>query len=82
MQERIFHLKQCLDNSVLPKNVYVKEKRLRPRFDGSVGRAFVKDEIITEPQNLEQVSSRYWSAYRKVAMFLPRMDWIPVSKLL
>ena len=82
VQERIFHLQRCLDNSVLPKNVYEKVKRLRPRFVRSVGRAFVKDEIITEQENLEWAFRSYRNAYRKVAQFLSFMDWIRASRLL
>ena len=67
---------------MLPKNVYEKVKRLRPRFVGSVGRAFVKDEIITEQENLERAFRSYRNAYRKVAQFLSFMAWIRASRLL
>ena len=81
-QERILHLKQCLDHSVLPKNVYVKVKKLRPRYVGSVGRAFVMNDLSVEQENLEHANVCYRDVYRKVSRFLSFFDWLRVCKLL
>ena len=81
-QERISHLKDCLDNSVLPKNIYLKVKLLRPPFVASVGRAFVKNEIAGEVERLERATRTYKNLYRKVTSFLAFFDWIRFSKLL
>ena len=82
VQERILHLKQCLDSSVIPKHIYVRVKKLRPRFVGSVGRAFVMNEVSTEEENLERANDFYRGVYRRVSRFLSFFDWIRFCKLL
>ena len=66
----------------MPRDIYEKVKLLRPRFAASVGRAFVKNEIVTEQQKLECVSSRFRCSWQRTGGFLSRMDWIRFNKLL
>ena len=44
--ERIDFLKSGLNNSVVPRDIYDKVKKLRPQFASSVSRAFIKNEIL------------------------------------
>ena len=80
--ERILFLRKCLDNSVVPREIYEKVKLLRPRYAASVGRAFVKNEIIAEEEKVQCASNRFSRAWRRTGGFLSRFDWIRFNKLL
>ena len=80
--ERIGFLKDCLDNSVVPRGIYDKVKRLRPRFASSIGRAFIKNEIVVEEERFEKHAKKFRQAWRHVGTFLSFTDWIRFNKLL
>ena len=80
--QRISFLRKCLDNSVTPKDIYEKVKKLRPRFAASIARAFIKNEIAEERDKLVSLSSSYNSTWRKASRFLAFFDWIRFNKLL
>ena len=82
ISERILFLKSCLDNSVLPRDVYKKVKELRPRFSASIGRAFIKNDISREQEKLQRISGEYRNAMRRIGRFLSFTDWIRFNKLL
>ena len=82
ISERILFLRKCLDNSVLPRDIYEKVKKLRPRFSASIGRAFIKNDIVEEQDRLERVAGQLRGALRRVGRFLSFTDWIRFNKLL
>ena len=82
LSESNLFLRRCLDNSVLPRDVYRKVKRVRPRFSASIGRAFVKNDISEAHEKLQHVSQRFRDALRMVGGFLSFTDWIRFNKLL
>ena len=74
--EKISFLTKCLDNSVLPHDIYRKVKKIRPRYAASIGRAFVKNELDTQQESLERVSRNFRNALQRVSCFLSYLDWI------
>ena len=82
LREKIVYFQRCLDHSVLPRHIYEKVKKLRPRFTSSVGRAFVKSEIDVLQEDLERATRFYKRSFQQISNFLSFFDWIRVSKLL
>ena len=79
--ERICFFKKCLDNSVIPRDVYEKVKKLRPRYAASIGRAFIKNDIVVEQERLEHLRDKLRCAWLRVGRFLTFTDWIRFNKL-
>ena len=82
IEGRIAFLRSCLANSVVPREIYEKVKRVRPRFAASIGRAFVKNEIAGEQEKLEHVAGMVIKSLHQVRQFLSFFDWIRFSKML
>ena len=80
--ERIAFLKLCLDNSVFPRDIYERVKKLKSRFASSIGRAFVKNEIAVEEEKLARLSRNLRYSLQCVSQFVSYYDWIRVNKLL
>ena len=80
--ERIIFLRSCLNNSVVPRNIYEKVKKVRPRFASSICRVFIKNEIIEEVERLEKHANRFRHVWQRVGSFLSFTDWIRFNKLL
>ena len=80
--ERISFYRKCLDNSVVPHDVYEKVKKLKPRYASSIGRAFIKNEIAEDEERLEQLSNKLRCAWCRSGQFLTFLDWIRFNKLL
>ena len=80
--ERIAFLQKCLDNSVVPRDIYEKVKKLRPCFAASVGRAFIKNELSVEEEKLARVSNNYLCSVRGASQFLRSLDWIRFNRML
>ena len=81
-QERIKHLRRCLDNSVVPREIYEKVKKVRAKFAASIGRAFIKNEIVLEEEKLDRLLHKLDSSARTVKFFLSFFDWIRFNKML
>ena len=81
--ERILFLRKCLESSVVPHDIYEKVKRLRPRFAASIGRAFVKNEIVEEEERLTKRGATFLRAWRRAGEILSSgLDWLRFNKLL
>ena len=80
--ERIAFRRKCLENSVVPHQIYKKVKRLRPRYASSIGRAFVKNEIIEEEERLAKYTTSFQHAWRRAREILTFTDWIRLNKLM
>ena len=82
MVQRISFLKRCLDDSVVPRDIFEKVKELRPRFASSIARAFIKDEILSKQDRIACLSSTIVNSQRKVDRFLKFFDRIRFCKFL
>ena len=71
-----------MNNSVVPRDIYEKVKKLRSRFASSVSRAFIKNEILEEEVRLEKHRKSFRHLWRQVGSFLSLTDWIRFNKLL
>ena len=75
-------LRKCLENSVVPHQIYKRVKRLRPRYASSVGRAFIKNEIVEEEERLVRYATAFRRAWRRAKEILTFTDWIRLNKLM
>ena len=80
--ERNSFLHNCLENWLVPHVVYSKVKKVRPRFAASIGRAFIRDEILSNQERIACLSSTIVNSQRKVDRFLKFFDRICFCKFL